>query len=221
MHRVSAIIVAAGEGQRFGAPKQFVPLKGRPVLDWCLESFETHLRIRDIVLVLMSDVHTRDYMEKYSKITHVVAGGKYRQDSVMAGFGKIDPSRTDIVLVHDGVRPLVGHDLISRILQAAMESGAAVPVIPVEDTLKKVEGGRILETLDRSRIVRVQTPQGFSYQVLKSALEKAGEDAFYGTDEAALVERIGGSVSLVPGDHRNVKITTPDDLRIAEAFCED
>ncbi|MBN1225233.1 MAG: 2-C-methyl-D-erythritol 4-phosphate cytidylyltransferase [Candidatus Aminicenantes bacterium] len=221
MHKISVILVAAGEGQRFGAPKQFVPLNGKPVLEWCLESFETHLRIREIILVLMSDVQKKDYMEKYKKISYVVTGGKYRQDSVMAGFQKIDPSRTDTVLVHDGVRPLIGHDLISRVLQATKEYGAAIPVLTIEDTLKRIEGQKVLQTLDRSQIVRVQTPQGFSYPILKTALERARKDAFYGTDEAALVERIGGSIFLVPGDPRNLKITTPDDLKIAEAFCED
>jgi len=221
MNRTTAIIVAAGEGQRFGAPKQFVHLKGMPVLDWCLESFDSHVKIREIVLVLVSEVQKKDYMEKYKKISHVVAGGRFRQDSVLAGFNTIDPAQTDLVLVHDGVRPLVGHDLISRVLQAAKESGAAVPVIPVEDTLKRVKGENVLETLDRDQIVRVQTPQGFVYQVLKTALERARDEAHYGTDEAALVERLGGRVTLVQGDSRNIKITTPDDLKIAEAFCED
>ena len=221
MNRTTAIIVAAGEGQRFGAPKQFVHLKGIPVLDWCLESFDSHVKIREIVLVLVSEVQKKDYMEKYKKISHVIAGGRFRQDSVLAGFNTIDPAQTDLVLVHDGVRPLVGHDLISRVLQAAKESGAAVPVIPVEDTLKRIKGENVLETLDRDQIVRVQTPQGFVYQVLKTALERARDEAHYGTDEAALVERLGGRVTLVQGDSRNIKITTPDDLKIAEALCED
>lgn len=221
MNRVTVIIVAAGEGERFGAPKQFVPLSGKPVLEWSLESFETHVQVAEIILVLTSDVQKKEYMERYKKVTHVVAGGARRQDSVVAGFNQVDPSETEYVLIHDGVRPLINHALISRIVGAAKESGAAIPVISVEDTVKLVEGDRILETLDRTKIRRVQTPQGFSYQVLRSALDRARDDNFYGTDEASLVERIGGTVSLVEGDSNNIKITTPDDIRIAEALSED
>jgi 2-C-methyl-D-erythritol 4-phosphate cytidylyltransferase len=111
--------------------------------------------------------------------------------------------------------------LISRIVGAAKKSGAAIPVISVEDTVKLVEGDRILETLDRTKIRRVQTPQAFSYQVLKTALDRARDDNFYGTDEASLVERMGGTISLIDGDPNNIKITTPDDIRIAEALSED
>lgn len=221
MTRVSVIIVAAGEGQRYGAPKQFVPLAGKPVLEWCLESFETHVQVAKIVLVLISAVQKHEYMERYKKVTHVISGGAHRQDSVLAGFNQIDPSETDYVLIHDGVRPLVSHELISRVIQATKESGAAIPVIPVEDTVKLIEGDKILDTLDRTKIRRVQTPQGFSYQVLKTALNRARDEEYYGTDEATLVEKMGGEVVFVDGDYKNIKITTPEDLRIAEAFCED
>lgn len=221
MNKVTVIIVAAGEGQRFGAPKQFVPLADKPVLEWCIESFETHVQVAQIILVLMSDVQKKEFMERYKKVTHVVTGGEHRQDSVFAGFNQIDPSETEYVLIHDGVRPLVSHELISRVIHAAMENGAAIPVIPVEDTVKLVEGNKILDTLDRTKIRRGQTPQGFSYQVLRTALSRARDEEYFGTDEATLVERIGGEVSLVEGDPKNIKITTPDDLRIAEALIED
>jgi len=221
MNKVTVIIVAAGEGQRFGAPKQFVPLADKPVLEWCLESFETHVQVAKIILVLMSDVQKKEFMERYKKVTHVVTGGEHRQDSVFAGFNQVDPSETEYVLIHDGVRPLVSHELISRVIHAAKKSGAAIPVIPVEDTVKLVGGNKILDTLDRTKIRRVQTPQGFSYQVLRTALSRARDEEYFGTDEATLVERIGGEVSLVEGDSMNIKITTPDDLRIAEALIED
>ena len=221
MNRITVIIVAAGEGERFGAPKQFTPLAGKPVLEWCLESFETHVQVAKIILVLTSDVQKKEYMERYKKVTHVVTGGRRRQDSVVAGFNHVDPSETDYVLIHDGVRPLVSHALIGRIVEATKESGAAIPVISVEDTVKLVEGDKVLETLDRTKIRRVQTPQGFSYQVLRTALNRARDDNFYGTDEATLVERMGGTISLVEGDFHNIKITTPDDIRIAEALIED
>jgi len=221
MNKAAVIIVAAGEGQRFGAPKQFVPLAGKPVLEWSLESFERHVQVAKIILVLTSDVQKKEYMERYKKVTHVVIGGAHRQDSVVAGFNQIDPSETDLVLIHDGVRPLVSHALISRVINTAKMSGAAIPVIPVEDTLKLIEGDKILETLDRTKIRRIQTPQGFSYQVLRTALSRARDEDYYGTDEAALVERMGGPVLLVEGDSSNIKITTPDDIRVAEALIED
>jgi len=221
MDRVAVIIVAAGEGQRFGAPKQYMPLAGKPVLEWSLASFETHVQVAEIILVLTSDVQKKEYMERYKKLSGVVTGGQHRQDSVFAGFNHVDPSETDFVLVHDGVRPLVSHALTSRVIKAAKESGAAIPVIPVEDTLKLIEGNTILDTLDRTKIRRVQTPQGFSYQVLKTALNRARDEDYYGTDEATLVEKMGGSVTLVEGDFRNIKITTPDDMHIVEALIED
>lgn len=220
MNKVTAIIVAAGEGQRFGAPKQFAPLKEKPVLEWCLQCFQMHIQVADIVLVLMRNVGKDEYIRRFPKIVSVVTGGKHRQDSVYAGFGQIDPRKTGFVLVHDGVRPLVDHALLSRVILAAKESGAAIPVIPVEDTVKAVEGGKILRTLDREKLHRVQTPQGFSYPILKAALEQARVDGYHGTDEATLVERMGGEVVCVDGDPRNIKITTPEDLRIAEALLE-
>ena len=127
----------------------------------------------------------------------------------------------DLVLVHDGVRPLVGSDLISRVLKAARRFGAACPVIPLDDTIKRVEGDHILHTEDRTKLVRVQTPQGFALDLLKRALEKAREVGFAGTDESSLVERLGEDVKLVPGDGRNIKITTPEDIKIAEALLDD
>jgi 2-C-methyl-D-erythritol 4-phosphate cytidylyltransferase len=221
MNKVSAIIVAAGEGQRFGAPKQFAPLKGKPVLEWCLECFDSHVQVADIVLVLMSLIEKEEYMRRFRKIAAVVTGGKHRQDSVVAGFKEIDPQKTGFVLIHDGVRPLVDHALLSRVIRATKEKGAVVPVIPIEDTVKVVEGDRILRTVKRENLRRVQTPQGFSYPVLKAALTRAREDNFLGTDEAALVERIGAEVAAVAGDPRNIKITTPEDIRIAEGYLED
>jgi 2-C-methyl-D-erythritol 4-phosphate cytidylyltransferase len=221
MNKVSAIIVAAGEGQRFGAPKQFAPLKGKPVLEWCLECFDNHVQVADIILVLMSDIEKEEYMRRFPKISAVVTGGSRRQDSVAAGFREVDPQKTGFVLIHDGVRPLVDHGLLSRVIRATKDKGAAVPVIPIEDTVKVIEGEKVLRTVDREALRRVQTPQGFSYSILKAALERAQEHNFLGTDEAALVERIGGEVVVVAGDPRNVKITTPEDIRIAEGYLED
>jgi len=221
MKRVTAIIVAAGEGRRFGFSKQFALLGGKPVLDRCLEIFEAHNKVTAIVLVLKDLGLKKEYLKRYRKIVAVAKGGKRRQDSVLSGFRPIDPEKSEIVLVHDGVRSLVSDDLIDRVIEAAREAGAAVPAIPVEDTIKIVEGNEVSRTLDREKLLRVQTPQGFSYAILKAALDKATEESFYGTDEASLVERIGKKVFIVQGDPKNIKITTPEDLRIAEAFLED
>lgn len=221
MNKVTAIVVAAGEGQRFGAPKQFAPLKGKSVLEWCLECFNNHVQVADIVLVLRSDIEKEEYIRRFHKITAVVTGGEHRQDSVMAGFNQIDPQKTSVVLIHDGVRPLVDHALLSRVIAATRENGAAVPVLAIEDTVKAVEGDKVLRTVDREQLRRVQTPQGFSCAILKAALDQAREDNTYNTDEAALVERIGQEIVIVEGDPKNIKITTPEDIRIAEVYLED
>jgi 2-C-methyl-D-erythritol 4-phosphate cytidylyltransferase len=221
MNKVTAIVVAAGEGQRFGAPKQFAPLGKKSVLEWCLECFNTHIQVADIVLVLMSDIEKEEYIRRFPKISTVTTGGEHRQDSVMAGFSQIDPQKTSLVLVHDGVRPLVDHALVSRVIAATRENGAAVPAITIEDTVKAVEGEKVLQTVDRAKLRRVQTPQGFSYPLLKRALDRAREDGYFDTDEAALVERIGNEVVVVEGDPRNIKITTPEDIKIAEVYLED
>ena len=221
MNKVTAIVVAAGEGQRFGAPKQFAPLKDKPVLEWCLATFDSHVQVADIVLVLASEIEKEEYIRRFPKITAVVTGGAHRQDSVMAGFEKIDPERTEVVLIHDGVRPLADHALLSRVIAATAENGAAVPVLAIEDTVKAVDGDKILRTVDREELRRVQTPQGFSYAILKAALDQAQKENILSTDEAALVERMGHEVVTVEGDPMNIKITTPGDIRVAEAYLED
>lgn len=221
MKKVSAIIVAGGEGKRFGAVKQSAVLKGKSVLDWTLEKFESHGKVAEIILVLKKEIRQEEFFRRFKKLKSVVPGGTKRQDSVQAGFGALKSEATDVVLVHDGVRPLVTKDLIERVIRAASRKGAAVPVIAEEDTLKYVEGERILRTIGRRRLFRAQTPQGFHYNILKEALEQADRDGYYGTDEASLVERIGKEVVAVAGDARNIKITLPEDIAIAEAFFED
>ncbi len=219
--RVTAIIVAAGEGKRFGRPKQFSLLRGRPVLDRCLEKFDTHQKVSEIILVLNDERQKKRYLRRYKKIAAVVKGGERRQDSVFSGLNRVDPKKADIVLVHDGVRPLVDKNLIERIIDAACQKGAAIPAIPVEDTVKVVENRRVKKTLDRENLYRVQTPQGFLYKTLREAMDKARKESFQGTDEASLVERTGKKIHIVPGDSRNIKITTLRDMKIAEALVED
>jgi 2-C-methyl-D-erythritol 4-phosphate cytidylyltransferase len=220
MSRVSAIIVAAGSGKRFGQMKQFVYLRGKPVLEWTLEVFDAHPEVGSIVLVLPDEQDHKHYRMRYGKIIDVVRGGERRQDSVWQGFRLLDETETELVLVHDGARPLVSPALISRIIAEARTAGAAVPVIPLEDTVKEVRENRVVRTVDRSTVFRVQTPQGFLFPVLKKAMDAARRDRFAGTDEAMLAEWAGLPVRAVDGEPRNIKITTPLDLKIAEALLD-
>ncbi len=218
MSKVSVLIVAAGEGRRFGTAKQFALLKGETLLDRCLGAFEMNGSVDEMILIL-PDPEQRDLLKgNYRKVVAVVKGGPRRQDSVRNGFLKLRASEEDVVLVHDGVRPLVDGALINRVIQEAGRSGAVVPVLALEDTIKEVRNRKVALTHDRSKLFRVQTPQGFRYGILNKAFEAAARDGFYGTDEAMLVERNGGRVNVVDGDPRNIKITTPLDIRIAEAI---
>jgi 2-C-methyl-D-erythritol 4-phosphate cytidylyltransferase len=220
MPRVAALIVAAGSGRRFGSAKQFAMLKGKTLVEWCLAAFDSHPGVSDIVLVLPAADLRPDLGRAYSKVRAVVPGGSERQDSVRQGFARLDRRATDVVLVHDGVRPLVGADLIGRVIDAAAASGAAVPGLALDETVKEVEGSLIRRTIDRSGLARVQTPQGFAFAVLEEALASADGLGFRATDEAMLVERLGRPVTLVPGEPRNIKVTTPLDLKLAEVLLE-
>jgi 2-C-methyl-D-erythritol 4-phosphate cytidylyltransferase len=216
----SAIIVAAGVGTRFGEPKQFAYLKGKPVLEWTLERFQAHPEVDALILVLPDDDGLKHYGMRYPKVVDCVRGGERRQDSVWQGFRLLDAAAPEVILVHDGARPLVAADLVSRVIAAARADGAAVPVLAIEDTIKEVRDGRVARTVDRTVLARAQTPQGFRFEVLKKVLEAARRDRFYGTDEAALAERLGIPVTAVAGDPRNIKITTPVDMNIAEALLD-
>jgi len=221
MRKVSAIVVAAGAGRRFGSAKQFALLRGKTVLETCLEAIAGHPEVDELVLVLPAGESGAQYRERWSKIIAVVRGGEKRQDSVAHGFARLGSGPADLVLVHDGVRPLVSREVITRVISRAGETGAAVAAVPVEDTIKEAAGGFVVRTLERDNMQHIQTPQAFRYEVLERALWQAREDGFYGTDEAALVERTGHPVAVVPGDRRNIKITTAADLKIAEAWLED
>ncbi len=142
MRTVFAIIVAAGQGRRFGLAKQFAALKGRPILDWTLDAFENHPQVAEIVLVLPDEKDGARFIGRYPKISAVVRGGRRRQDSVRRGFARVRAGAGDVVLVHDGVRPLVSAAVISRVIREAARRGAAVPVVPVEDTIKEVFPGK-------------------------------------------------------------------------------
>jgi 2-C-methyl-D-erythritol 4-phosphate cytidylyltransferase len=217
---VSVLVVAGGAGKRFGGMKQFAALGGKPVLDWTLGAFDGHPEVDAIVLVLPDERGREAYEARFPKITSVVRGGERRQDSVRRGFAAVEPEEAGIVLVHDGARPFVGAALISRIVSATRSRKAAVPVLPLGDTVKEVREGRIVRTLDRSALFRAQTPQGFLYPLLRSMLEVAERDGSTVTDEAMLAEKMGIPVEAVEGDPRNIKITASQDLRIAEAMLD-
>lgn len=220
MRKVSVIIVAAGRGERFQALKQFARLKGKAVLEWSLERFEKHNQVDEIILVWRKEGEEQVLLSPYPKVSEVVYGGERRQDSVRNGFQRLCSQPQDIVLVHDGSRPLVGGDLITRVIEGVRREGSAVPVIPVEETLKLIQKAHVIRTIERSGLCRAQTPQGFSFSLLKKALDKAAQDSYHGTDEASLVERSGKSVQAVQGDPKNIKITLPQDISIAEALIE-
>lgn len=218
--KVAAIIVAAGEGRRFGTTKQFALLAGRPVVDWAIEALATHPQIDELIIVLPDESRADEIKAQWPKVKAVVKGGKQRQDSVSRGLEAISPEM-EIVLVHDGVRPLVSAELITRIIEATQKEGAAVPAVPIEDTVKMIDGEFIVRTVNREQLVRVQTPQGFKKNLLQRAFCQAQEDGYYASDEASLIERIGGRVKIIPGERKNIKITTPEDLKMAEVWLNE
>jgi len=216
-----AIIPAGGAGRRMGGgvPKQFLPLAGVPVLVHTLRAFQRSPIIDEIFLVVpegdMAAVR-RDFVEGWglSKVTAVIAGGTERQDSVANALMQVRDVH-GIVLVHDGVRPFVSEELISRVVAAADEHGAAAVGVPVRDTVKSVStAGKVVKTVEREGLWLTQTPQAFRRQLICAAYEKAAQDRFSGTDDSSLVERMGVSVRMIPGDHDNIKLTTPEDLAL-------
>lgn len=225
MTTTCAIVVAGGAGLRMGAPmpKQFLPLGGRPILDRTLAALAASPLVDRIVVALPASIPSawRESIARYPKVSAIVDGGAERQDSVRNGLSAL-PADTELVLVHDGVRPFVSSELIGRVVSAAREHGAAVPVVSVSETVKRWDATKnSLVTTDRSVLLRAQTPQGFRASLLVEAYERAAETGFAGTDDASLVESAGHPVASVPGDNRNLKITTPDELRMAEGLIRE
>ncbi|HEV8592119.1 MAG TPA: 2-C-methyl-D-erythritol 4-phosphate cytidylyltransferase [Pyrinomonadaceae bacterium] len=213
----TAIIVAAGSGTRFGSeiPKQFLEIHGKPIIVHTIERFEACEAIDEIVLVLAVSEIER-FSRDFPKIKTIVAGGRTRADSVLNGLRAAN-GHTEIVAVHDGARPLVSVREIERVVSAAEEYGAACLVAPVTDTIKEFSGGIVTGTLDRRMLRRALTPQAFRIDILREAFTGVElHDAF--TDECSLVERLGHEIAAVEGSLRNIKITHPDDLKIAEVF---
>lgn len=224
---IAAIIVAAGKGLRMNedVPKQYLLLEGRPVLGHTLLVFNTCDRIDEIFVVTPAEDF--DFCGKnvigplgFQKRIRLVSGGDRRQDSVYNGLKALD-QKTDLVVIHDGVRPFVKSDELEACIDGAIQFGACILGIPASDTLKRVdEAGIINETLDRDNIWLVQTPQAFKYDVILEAHETARRDSISGTDDAFLVERLGIAVRIITGNKNNIKITTQEDLAIAQAIIE-
>jgi len=217
----TAIVVAAGRSERMrGTDKIFVPLAGRPLLAWTLAAFQRCDAIDAVVLVASADafVHASALVRewRFTKVDAVVAGGPHRQASVRAGLDAAPAAGR--VVVHDGARPLVTPDLVARTLDAADDTGAALCGLRARDTVKRVEGTRVVETYDRHAIWLAQTPQAFDRALLADAHTRAGVLA---TDDAALVEALGHEVRMVEGESWNIKVTTPEDLVIAEALLRE
>jgi len=201
-------------------PKAFLDLGGQPLLLWCALAFEAASSVRRVVAVVPRDEveAARRLLAPVTKLLAVVPGGPRRQDSVLEGLKQVPDGFDGVVLVHDAARPLVDPELVETVAQAAAETGAALPVLAVADTMKRVRDGRVLETLDRSELGAAQTPQGFRFALLVSAYEAAFRDRVTVTDEAVAVERLGSPVRAVPGSSRNRKITTAEDLAWAEGL---
>jgi 2-C-methyl-D-erythritol 4-phosphate cytidylyltransferase len=218
----TAIIVAGGKGERFGAPdKVFLPLGGRPLIAHILDVTEQSFAVQDVILVVGE--HTRgtalDLIAEsgWSKVQSVVAGGTRRQDSVAAGLAAISLA-TEIVAIHDGARPLVTPALFNACIEMAADTGAAIAAAPVTDTLKRVSGAKITGTVPREHLWAAQTPQAFRIDLLRRAIEFADAERLEVTDEASIFEAMGISVAIVPSTSANLKITHQDDLWIAEAL---
>jgi len=216
-----AIVVAAGRGERMGQgrPKAFLELGGEPLLLRAARAFEAAPSVGKIVVVVPEPEISaaRERLGVLPKLLAVVAGGERRQDSVLAGLRQVPAGFEGIVLIHDAARPLVDVELIEAVARQAAATGAALPVLPLVDTVKRVRGGRVVETLDRAELGGAQTPQGFRCALLREACESALVAGVALTDEAMAVERLGHAVHAVPGSKRNRKITTPDDLAWAES----
>jgi len=220
--KVGAIIPAAGRGKRIGAsvPKQFLEIQGRPLLHHTLMVFASCKLIDYVVLVMpRADVDEmgEDWLNKYEIVREVVVGGEQRQDSVYNGFNSLEEG-TDIVVVHDGVRPFTTPQMITATVEAAQQHGAAITAIPVSDTVKQAADGFVKQTVSRDGLWRVQTPQAFQYGLLQQAFKKAKKDSYYGTDEGSLVEYLGERVKIVPGSELNIKITRKEDLVLGESL---
>lgn len=218
-----AVIVAAGSASRMGGiDKVMAPLGDEPMIVRTVRAFCQCAVIREVVIVTREDLipQITGLCAPYEKVRAVVAGGANRQESVQAGLDALSKS-VRLAAIHDGARPLVTEALIDRTVRAAHTYSAAAPAIAVKDTVKVVNGGLVLATPDRSKLRAIQTPQVFDVDLLRGALKKARDEEAEVTDDCSAVERLGMSVKVVEGDERNLKVTTPMDLKVARMLLEE
>lgn len=225
--KVVALIAAAGSGKRMNSKisKPFIPIFGKPILAYTIEKFEQCKFIEKIYLTVNceeKELCWKNIILKYnfSKVQKLIDGGETRQDSIFNGLKVLDTD-TDIVVIHDGARPLVEENLIQDSIKAAQQYGAAIAVIPINDTVKK--SGKdffINKTLKRKELWRAQTPQTFKYDIILSAYHQIYKSRFFATDDATVVERYGYKVKMIVGSEENIKITTPFDIVIVENFLK-
>jgi 2-C-methyl-D-erythritol 4-phosphate cytidylyltransferase len=227
MSKVTVLIPAAGMGKRMGKAlaKQFLPLGDKPMLAHTLLAFQRASEVDEIIPILSQEdieICLRDIIECFhiTKVKTLVVGGKERQDSVSNGLHKLEKDAV-VVMVHDGVRPFVTAEMIRDSVEHAKKGECVAVGVPIKDTIKEVnDKGIVRSTLERSRLWAIQTPQAFPVRILKHAYEEALSKRLYGTDDATLVERAGGSVRIIMGSYENIKITTPEDLMVAEEILK-
>ena len=222
---VSAVIVAAGISKRMnnGVDKLAVQLSGKPLLAWTISRFESTEIIDEIIVVTREDeigkVKEMTKLEGFRKVSSVVKGGSYRQQSSHNGLKAIS-NDSKVVLIHDGARPLIRSSDIKRIAESAEENGAALLAVPSKDTVKEVHNGKVTQTLPRESVWLAQTPQGFRKELLQEAFSSAEKEGYIGTDEAALVERIGKDVTIVEGHNSNIKVTVASDIGLVQSLLK-
>ena len=219
----SAVVVAAGSSTRMGMDKLMLPLDETPVIVYTLRAVQAAPSVGEIILVTREDliVPMSQLCQDYaiSKVTKVVRGGASRTQSVRLRTLEVSGD-AQVIAIHDGARPFVSAEVIERVVAQAMETGAAAPALPVKDTIKVAHDGVVESTPDRACLFAVQTPQVFESSLIKAALQKALDDGLELTDDCAAVERLGMKVALTRGDERNIKLTTPEDLAVAQAILE-
>ena len=223
LKRCGAVIVAAGSASRMGGiDKVMAPLNGEPMIARTVRAFQNCDAISEIVVVTRQDLilPITSLCSGMDKVKAVVVGGSSRQESVHLGLNALS-GKCKLAAIHDGARPLISWQVIDRVVRAANTYGAAAPAIPVKDTIKMVQGGGVKETPDRASLQAVQTPQVFDFDILRGALKKAKQDGAQVTDDCSAVERIGLTVKIVEGEERNLKVTTPLDLKIAQLLLEE
>lgn len=235
IYRTASVLAAGGDGRRFAqegqtVAKQFIELRGYPIYVWSLLSLAAHETMKDVVVVcpaqvvdsVVKQLEDLRLADKLSCKIHVTAGGGSRQESVYRGLQYLNDKTTppDYVLVHDAARPFLDSGIVDRVIKGVIEYGACLAGIPASDTIKRINDGVISETFDRSQLLVAQTPQAAAFKIMLAGHEDAARSGFATTDDAAIIERIGRPVYVVPGDPYNIKITQPMDLVVCEALAD-